>query len=174
MTDLAEMQATIAAAAAQVGPRSWDSAAAGRSASGVVIDHGKVLTCAHNLRREEVTVTLADGRRETGSVAAADPDLDLAVLSVDTGDIARIAWEPGEAPGIGSPVLALANPGGRGLRVTLGFVSSAGRSFRLPRGRRVEARWSTPPPSPVARPGGRWWTPRDGSWASTRCVSTAA
>ena len=35
-------------------------------------------------------------------------------------------------------MVALANPGGRGLRATLGFASSAGRSFRGPRGRRVE------------------------------------
>jgi S1-C subfamily serine protease len=34
-------------------------------------------------------------------------------------------------------VIALADPGGRGLRSTLGFVASAGRSFRGPRGRRV-------------------------------------
>ncbi|MDX6668415.1 MAG: hypothetical protein QOK04_1795, partial [Solirubrobacteraceae bacterium] len=32
---------------------------------------------------------------------------------------------------------ALANPGGRGLRATLGFVSAAERSFRGPRGRRI-------------------------------------
>jgi serine protease Do len=40
-------------------------------------------------------------------------------------------------PGIGAPVFALANPGGRGLRVTLGFVTGVGRSFRGPRGRRI-------------------------------------
>jgi S1-C subfamily serine protease len=79
----------------------------------------------------------ADGRRETGEWTAADPDLDLAVISVDTGDVEPVVWEPGDAPGTGTPVLALANPGGRGLRTTLGFVTSEGRSFRGPRGRRV-------------------------------------
>jgi serine protease Do len=34
-------------------------------------------------------------------------------------------------------VFALANPGGRGLRVTLGTVAAVGRTFRGPRGRRV-------------------------------------
>ena len=34
-------------------------------------------------------------------------------------------------------MLAVANPGGRGLRVTHGFVSSASRSFRGPRARRI-------------------------------------
>ena len=154
MTDLAEMQATIAAAAERNGPAVVGLGRGWALGSGVVIDHGKVLTCAHNLRREEVTVTLADGTRASGSVAAADSDLDLAVLSVDTGAITPIAWEPGEAPGIGSPVLALANPGGRGLRVTLGFVSSAGRSFRLPRGRRVQGAVEHTAPLPRGSSGG--------------------
>jgi serine protease Do len=38
---------------------------------------------------------------------------------------------------IGKPVFALANPGGRGLRVTFGFVSGIERTFRGPRGRRI-------------------------------------
>src|SRR5262249_18980422 len=38
---------------------------------------------------------------------------------------------------IGTPVFALANPGGRGLRVTFGFVSGVDRTFRGPRGRRI-------------------------------------
>ena len=122
--------------------------------TGVVIGAGRVLTCAHNLRRDEVTVTFADGRRETGRVLAADPDLDLAVVEVDTGDAPAVTWEPGDAPAIGTPVVALANPGGRGLRVTLGFVSSEGRSFRVPRGRRVEAAVEHTAPLPRGSSGG--------------------
>jgi serine protease Do len=34
-------------------------------------------------------------------------------------------------------VFALSNPGGRGLRVTFGFVSGVDRAFRGPRGRRI-------------------------------------
>jgi serine protease Do len=105
--------------------------------SGVVIAPGRVLTNAHNLRHEEVTVTFSDGRRESGRVAGADPDLDVAVIEVDTGDAPAVDWPDGEPPEIGRPVIALANPGGRGLRATLGFVSSVGRSFRGPRGRRI-------------------------------------
>src|SRR5262249_4246900 len=43
----------------------------------------------------------------------------------------------GGSAGIGMPVFALANPGGRGLRVTFGFVSGIERTFRGPRGRRI-------------------------------------
>ena len=154
MADLAEMQQTIAEAAERVGPAVVGLGRGWALGSGVVIEPGKVLTCAHGLRGEEVTVAFADGRRVTGAVAAADPDLDLAVLSVDTGDIEPVSWEPGEAPGIGTPVLALANPGGRGLRVTLGFVSAAGRRFRLPRGRRIEGAVEHTAPLPRGSSGG--------------------
>jgi serine protease Do len=40
-------------------------------------------------------------------------------------------------PQLGTPVFALADPGGRGLRLTLGFITGVERSFRGPRGRRI-------------------------------------
>jgi serine protease Do len=120
----------------------------------VVIADGQVLTSAHNLRREEITVAFADGRRESGTVAGVDSDVDLAVLSVDTGDAPAVRWEPDEELGIGAPVVALANPGGRGLRATVGFVSSGGRSFRGPRGRRIRGAIEHTAPLPRGSSGG--------------------
>ena len=137
MEVLTALQDAIAGAAERVGPSVVGLGRGWGLGSGVVIGDGHVLTNAHNVKREQVTVVFADGRRETGEWTAADPDLDLAVISVDTGDVAPIVWEPGEGPTTGTAVLALANPGGRGLRTTLGFVTSEGRSFRGPRGRRV-------------------------------------
>jgi serine protease Do len=123
--------------------------------SGVVIADGHVLTSAHNLRRDEVTISFADGRRETATVAGVDTDNDLAVLAVDTGDAPPISWEPADGElGIGAPVIALANPGGRGLRATLGFVSSGGRSFRGPRGRRIRGAIEHTAPLPRGSSGG--------------------
>ena len=103
----------------------------------MIIGSGQVLTASQNLRREETTVSFSDGRRATATVAGVDSDLGLGVLSVDTGDLPAVAWEPGDELGIGAAVVAVADPGGRGLRATQGFVSSAPRSFRGPRGRRV-------------------------------------
>ena len=105
--------------------------------SGIVLGQGQVLTSAHNVRGDQVTVTFADGRTAEGSVAGRDIDGDLAVISVDTGETPALPWAGSASPEIGKPVFAVANPGGRGLRVTFGFVSAVERSFRGPRGRRI-------------------------------------
>jgi S1-C subfamily serine protease len=105
--------------------------------SGIVLGDGQVLTNAHNVRGDQVTVTFADGRTAEGSVAGHDTDGDLAVISVDTGGTAALPWASSASADIGKPVFALANPGGRGLRVTFGFVSGVERTFRGPRGRRI-------------------------------------
>jgi serine protease Do len=154
MTLLEELQTSIGELAGHVGPavvglgRRWGG-------SGVVVAPGRVLTNAHNLRHEEVTVTFADGRQTSGRVAGSDGDLDIAVLDVDTGEIEPVEWAPsdGELP-IGTAVFALANPAGRGLRVTPGFVSATARSFRGPRGRRVGGALEHTAPLPRGSSGG--------------------
>jgi len=105
--------------------------------SGVVIADGQVLTNAHNVRAEEVDVSFNDGRTATGRVMGHDIDGDLAVIAVETGDSPAIEWTSDGVPGLGAPVFGVANPGGRGLRVSLGFVTGVERSFRGPRGRRI-------------------------------------
>jgi serine protease Do len=105
--------------------------------SGIVLGEGQVLTNAHNVRGDNVTVTFADGRTAEGSVAGHDIDSDLAVISVDTAGVPPLRWAGSASAEVGKPVFALANPGGRGLRVTFGFVSGIERTFRGPRGRRI-------------------------------------
>jgi serine protease Do len=104
--------------------------------SGIVLGEGRVLTNAHNVRGGHVTVTFADGHTAEGTVAGHDVDGDLAVIEVETGQVPALPWAD-NAPAVGTPVFALANPGGRGLRVTFGFVSGVDRSFRGPRGVRI-------------------------------------
>jgi S1-C subfamily serine protease len=105
--------------------------------SGVVFGDGKVLTNAHNVRGDRVTVTFADGRTAEGTVAGRDHDGDLAVIDVDTSGVPVLPWADAATAELGTPVFALANPGGRGLRVTFGFVSGVERTFRGPGGRRI-------------------------------------
>ncbi len=108
----------------------------GRGA-GVVIADGRVLTNAHNLRDTTTTVTFAGGRTTQGTVVGADLDGDLAVLDVDTGGAAPVAWTDETPPAVGAPVFGLATPAGRGLRTTFGTVCGVDVAFRGPRGRRV-------------------------------------
>jgi serine protease Do len=105
--------------------------------SGFVLAAGRVLTNAHNVRGEHVVVTFADGKTAEGSVAGRDIDGDLAIIDVATGEAPALPWPSAAAADIGTPVFALSNPGGRGLRVTSGFVSGVERTFRGPRGRRI-------------------------------------
>jgi serine protease Do len=137
MALLAEVRDAIAAASEKVGPALVGVGQRWGVGSGVVLESGKVLTNAHNIRGDEVSVTFSDGRTETGTVAGVDVDGDLAVIDVDTKSAPAIAWTETDDVNIGTPVLALANPGGRGLRVTIGLVTGTERSFRGPRGRRI-------------------------------------
>ena len=133
-----ELQETIARIADEVGPSVVGLGRGWGFGSGVVVADGRVLTNAHTLRGDETTVTFADGREGAGRVAAFDLDGDLAVVAVATDGPPPIAWPADGAPAsVGTPVFALANPGGRGMRVTFGLVSASGRTFRGPRGRRL-------------------------------------
>ena len=137
MTVLDEIQAGIRQLAEGAGPSVVGIGQRWGVGSGVVLGEGRVLTNAHNVRGDQVTVTFADGRTAEGSVAGHDIDADLAVIDVNTGGAPALPWAAGAAPGVGTPVFAMANPGGRGLRVTFGFVSGIERAFRGPRGRRI-------------------------------------
>jgi serine protease Do len=98
-----------------------------------VIAPGRVLTLASRLRADEVEVVLASGTAE-GTVLATDPDLDVAVIEVDTGDAPVLDWSDATVA-IGTPVVALGDPGGSGLRATAGAVSAAPLTLRGRRGR---------------------------------------
>src|SRR5579872_405334 len=140
MTILDEIQASIARLAEEGGSSVVGIGQRWGVGSGIVLGGNQVLTNAHNVRGSQVTVTFADGHTAEGTVAGTDIDGDLAVVQVETGQAPVLPWAisiSGDAPAIGTPVFALANPGGRGLRVTFGFVSGIDRSFRGPRGLRI-------------------------------------
>ncbi len=137
MTILDEIQTSIRQLAENTGSSTVGIGQRWGVGSGIVVAEGRVLTNAHNVRGDQVTVTFADGRTAEGSVAGQDIDGDIAVIEVDTGDASALEWADGASAAIGTPVFALSNPGGRGLRVTVGFVSGVDRTFRGPRGHRI-------------------------------------
>jgi serine protease Do len=136
MTIFDEIQASIARLAQDAGPSVAGIGQRWGTGSGIVLGAGQILTNAHNIRGRQATVTFAGGRTAEGNVAGHDIDGDLAVIEADTGQAAALPWATA-APAIGTPVFALANPGGRGLRVTFGTVSGIDRTFRGPRGLRI-------------------------------------
>ena len=138
MSLMDELQGAVARIAGGVGASVVGIGNRWVQGSGVVVAPGLVLTNAHNIRSDEITVTFNDGRTGTGTPRGVDPDGDLAVLEVDTGDAPAVSWgSDGASVSIGTPVFGLSNPGGRGLRVTFGLVSGTERTFRGPRGRRI-------------------------------------
>ncbi len=137
MSALEEIQQAVSEIRERVGPAVVGVGNGWRGGSGVVVAEGQVLTNAHNLRGDGVTVSFGDGREAEGTIGGIDLDGDLAVVRVDTAGAAPVQWADQQAPGIGQPVFALSNPRGQGLRVTFGIVSGVERAFRGPRGRRI-------------------------------------
>jgi serine protease Do len=126
-----------------------------RGGSGVVVEPGRILTLARNLRGERVTATLHGGAEVSANVTASDADRGVALLEADTSSVPALGWPAnGHAPSIGDAVFALADPAGRGLRVTAGAVSSDPQSLRGPRGRLLEGLIEHTAPLPRGSAGG--------------------
>jgi serine protease Do len=136
MSVIEELQSAIEAVANKAGP-SVVGIGSRQRGSGVIVAEGRVLTNAHNVRGDEVTVTFSDGRSVRGRLAGIDVDGDLAVVNVDTAGAQAPAWGQGDALAVGSAVFgAAASPTG-GTRITFGTVSAVARAFRGPGGRRI-------------------------------------
>ncbi|HSL98055.1 MAG TPA: trypsin-like peptidase domain-containing protein [Candidatus Deferrimicrobiaceae bacterium] len=136
MSALQELQSTLADVAQRVGP-SIVGIGSRQRGSGVVVADGRILTNAHNIRGDEVTVTFADGGAVRGRVAGVDVDGDLAVVTIETNGAKAIDWTDGTAVNVGTVVLGAAATAGGGTRVTLGTVSAVARAFRGPGGRKI-------------------------------------
>jgi S1-C subfamily serine protease len=126
-----------------------------RGGSGVVVATDRVLTLARNLHAPAVEVRFGGGRRADGEVLGTDWDVDLAVVAVSTADAQPVPWAPdGAELAIGSPVVALGDPAGQGLRVTAGALSAAPRPVRGPRGRLIDGVLEHTAPLPRGAGGG--------------------
>jgi serine protease Do len=136
MSAISELQSALTSIADRAGA-SIVGIGSRQRGSGVVIADGRVLTNAHNIRGDEVTVTFADGRSTRGQVGGIDVDGDLAVISVDTGGATPLEWADGGAASVGAVVFGAAATGGGGTRVTFGSISAVARAFRGPGGRRI-------------------------------------
>lgn len=138
MTTLDDLTSVLQGIEARVGPAVVSIGRRRGAGSGIIVAEGRVVTNAHNVYAETVTVRLHDGSRHEGTVAAADPDSDLAVVQVDTADIAPVAWDGEAHPAIGTAVFALSRArSDAATRVTYGTIASVNRAFRGPRNRQI-------------------------------------
>jgi S1-C subfamily serine protease len=144
----------IADIAQRVGPSVVGLGSGARGGSGVVVAPGRVLTLARNVTGDAVEVHLGGGEAVPGRVVGRDVGVDAAVVAIEA-DVAPVAWAADDgAVGIGTPVAALGDPAGRGLRVTPGVVASAPRGVRGPRGRLIEGVLEHTAPLPRGSGGG--------------------
>lgn len=101
------------------------------SGSGVIISKtGYIMTNNHVVQETtSVKVHLADGRTMDAKVIGTDPRSDLAVLKVSANDLVPIELGSSGALAVGDWVMAVGNPLGYDNTVSVGVVSSLGRSL---------------------------------------------
>lgn len=100
-------------------------------ASGVVVDaqQGLIVTNSHVIEHaDDISVTLADGRRIEGSRIDADPATDIAVIGIAAADLVALPMGDSDALEVGDYLIAVGNPFGKGTTVTHGIVSALHRS----------------------------------------------
>jgi S1-C subfamily serine protease len=136
MTVVEELGNNVRTVAEAVAPSVVRIGRHGGRGCGVVVGDGLVTTNAHNLRGPEVTVTFADGRTETATVAGTDLDGDLAVVTVDTAGAPALEWTEAP-PQVGDVVFGVSRGALGTVRTTFGTTTATEAAFRGPRGRRI-------------------------------------
>jgi serine protease Do len=108
--------------------------------SGVIIDgaRGLIVTNAHVVDQGgQITVQLADKRKFRAQVVGADPEADLALLSIRSkADLPQVRLGDSDSLMIGETLIAIGNPFGLQHTVTTGVVSALHRRVRA-----GERRW---------------------------------
>lgn len=98
-------------------------------------DRGYILTNNHVVESaSEVEIVLPTRQRLTSEIVGTDPDTDLAVLKVDSGqidDLVALRLGETDAMRIGDWVIAIGSPLGFQGTVTVGIVSAKGRTLML-------------------------------------------
>ena len=114
----------------------------GREASGtgVVINaDGSILTAQHVVAGStEIRVVFADGTEANGSVVAAEPAKDIAVLQADRPPEVIVPAVMGGGVGVGDDVVAVGHPLGLTNSLSGGVVAGLHRSVPIERGRTLE------------------------------------
>jgi S1-C subfamily serine protease len=103
----------------------------GNVGSGVVLDatRGMIITNNHVIdRADDITVTFTDGRMFKAKRVGADPEFDLAVISIEADNLPAIPFGDSRRLEVGDFVLAIGYPANIGQSVTSGIVSGLHRT----------------------------------------------
>ncbi len=106
-------------------------APAGEGSGFVWSGEGHIVTNHHVIAEaDRVTVVFADGSEFEAEVLGSDADSDLAVLKIDTSELALQALELGDSAElrVGQLSLAIGNPFGQEFTMSRGIVSALGRA----------------------------------------------
>jgi len=101
--------------------------------TGFIIDEkGWIVTNYHVAgKADEITVTLADGRKLPAKLMGGDEKTDLALLKVESSKpLPYVTFGDATKVRVGQPVMAVGNPFGLGGTVTTGIVSARGRDIQ--------------------------------------------
>ncbi len=97
--------------------------------SGIIVSpEGYILTNNHVVDgATDVRITLSDKREFKARIVGADPKTDVAVLKIDSKNLAPITIGDSSKVQVGDVALAIGNPFGVGQTVTKGIISATGR-----------------------------------------------
>ena len=100
--------------------------------SGFVIDaQGHIVTNNHVIESaDKITVTMQDGRKLDATLVGSDAKTDLALIKVDSGNLAYVEFGDSDSARVGEWVVAIGNPFGLGGTATAGIVSARGRDIQ--------------------------------------------
>lgn len=99
--------------------------------SGVIVDagNGTVITNYHVVEgADEIQVSLNDKRTFTATLVGSDPEVDIAILSIDADNLLQLSMADSNDLRQGDFVVAIGNPFGLENTVTTGVISALGRS----------------------------------------------
>jgi serine protease Do len=94
----------------------------------IISSDGYILTNNHVVdKATDIKVSLADGRSFEARLIGKSPDIDIALIKIDTQGLPSVTLGDSEATEVGDMVIAIGNPFGLSHTVTSGIISAKGR-----------------------------------------------
>ena len=125
----------------------------------LIDDSGKIVTNSHVVGdSRRVTVRFGEDEARDADVLGTDPSSDLAVVSVDRGDlpggVEPLKFADSRNVNVGDPAIAIGNPFGLDRTATEGIVSGIGRHIAAPNGFSIDEVIQTDAPINPGNSGG--------------------